>query len=91
MRINSANELDVYKKAYALAMDILDASRRFPAEERWALTGQIRRGSRSVAMNLRETWSKRRYEAHFLSKLANCDGETRRPTHPWTLLSIADI
>ena len=56
MRINSAKELEVYKKAYSLAMDIFDASRRFPAEERYALTGQIRRSSRSVAMNLREAW-----------------------------------
>ncbi|MCX6972663.1 MAG: four helix bundle protein [Verrucomicrobia bacterium] len=75
MRINSAKELEVYKKAYALAMDIFDASRRFPAEERYALTGQIRRSSRSVSMNLREAWSKRRYEAHFVSKLTDCDGE----------------
>lgn len=75
MRINSAKELDVYKKAYTLAMDIFDASRKFPAEERYALTGQIRRSSRSVAMNLREAWSKRRYEAHFVSKLTDCDGE----------------
>ena len=75
MRINSAKELDVYKKAYALAMDIFNASKAFPAEERYALTGQIRRSSRSIAMNLREAWAKRRYEAHFISKLTDCDGE----------------
>lgn len=47
----------------------------FHREERWALTGQIRRSSRSVCNNLREAWAKRRYEAHFLSKLTDCDGE----------------
>jgi four helix bundle protein len=50
-------------------------SKAFPAEERFALTGQIRRSSRSVCLNLREAWSKRRYEAHFVSKLTDCDGE----------------
>ena len=53
-----------------------ELSKRFPAEERWALTGQIRRSSRSVCLNLREAWAKRRYEAHFLSKLTDCDGES---------------
>ena len=75
MRINSAKELEVYKKSYALAMDIFEASKAFPAEEKYALTGQIRRSSRSVAMNLREAWTKRLYEAHLVSKLTDCDGE----------------
>jgi len=75
MRINSAKELEVYKKAYSLAMEIFELSKSFPAEERFALTGQIRRSSRSVANNLREAWAKRRYEAHFVSKLTDCDGE----------------
>src|SRR5882672_3005404 len=75
MRLNSAKDLEVYKKAYKLAMDIFELSKRFPAEERFALTGQIRRSSRSVCSNLREAWAKRRYEAHFVSKLTDCDGE----------------
>jgi four helix bundle protein len=75
MRLNSAKDLDVYKKAYQLAMTIFQASKTFPDEERFALTGQIRRSSRSVCLNLREAWSKRRYEAHFVSKLTDCDGE----------------
>ena len=66
MIIQSAKELEVYEMAYVLAMRIFELSKRFPAEERWALTGQIRRSSRSVCMNLREAWAKRRYEAHFL-------------------------
>ena len=75
MKINSAKDLEVYKKAYKLAMDIFKISKTFPAEEKYALTSQIRRSSRSVCLNLREAWAKRRYEAHFISKLTDCDGE----------------
>ena len=75
MQIKSAKELEVYKKSYLLAMEIYKLSKAFPPEERYALTGQIRRSSRSVSMNLREAWAKRRYEAHFISKLTDCDGE----------------
>lgn len=75
MAVRSAKELEVYKKAYGLAMDIFNVSKGFPAEEKYALTSQIRRSSRSVSMNLREAWAKRRYEAHFVSKLTDCDGE----------------
>jgi len=75
MGVRSAKELTVYRKAYALSMDIFEASRGFPAEERYALISQIRRSSRSICMNLREAWAKRRYEAHFISKLTDCDGE----------------
>jgi four helix bundle protein len=74
-RINSAKDLVVYKAAYGLAMEIFELSKRFPAEERFALTTQIRRSSRSVCLNLREAWAKRRYEAHFVSKLTDSDGE----------------
>ncbi len=76
MAVQSAKELEVYQTAYALAMKIFEASKNFPPEERWALTGQIRRSSRSVCLNLREAWAKRRYEAHFISKLTDCDGES---------------
>lgn len=75
MGIQSAKELTVYLKAYSLAIRIFEVSKSFPSEERWALTGQIRRSSRSVCNNLREAWAKRRYEAHFISKLTDCDGE----------------
>ncbi len=60
MRINSAKDLDVYKTAYDLAMKVFEASKTFPPEERFALTGQVRRSSRSVCLNLREAWAKRR-------------------------------
>lgn len=75
MAVQNVKELIVYQKAYELAMRIFEVSKRFPPEERYALTGQIRRSSRSVCMNLREAWAKRRYEAHFVSKLTDCDGE----------------
>jgi four helix bundle protein len=76
MQINSAKDLKVYKAACALAMRIFEITKRFPPEEKFALTSQVRRSSRSVCLNLREAWAKRRYEApHFLSKLTDCDGE----------------
>jgi four helix bundle protein len=75
MKIESAKDLNVYKLAYELAMKIFHLSKSFPDEEKYALTGQIRRSSRSVCLNLREAWAKRGYEAHFVSKLSDCDGE----------------
>src|SRR5438874_8500790 len=74
-RINSAKDLAVYKAAYELAMKIFELSKRLPTEEKFALTSQIRRSSRSVCLNLREAWAKRRYEAHFVNKLTDSDGE----------------
>ena len=56
-------------------MEIFELTKTFPSQEKYALTSQIRRSSRSVCLNLREAWAKRRYEAHFVSKLTDCDGE----------------
>ena len=81
-RINSAKELRVYQKAYALAMAIFLLSKRWPVEEKYSLTDQIRQASRSVCANLREAWAKRRYEAHFISKLTDADGENAE-TDTW--------
>ncbi len=75
MRLQCAEDLIVYQKSYSLAMQIFEVSKGFPVEERYAMTGQIRRSSRSVCQNLKEAWAKRRYEAHFISKLTDCDGE----------------
>lgn len=75
MVIKSAKDLIVYQKAFALSMRLFHFSLRFPPEERYALTGQMRRSSRSVCLNLREAWAKRRYRSHFISKLTDCDGE----------------
>lgn len=82
MQINSAKDLTVYKKAYALALEIYNISKAWPAEEKYSLTDQIRRASRSVCSNLREAWAKRRYEAHFISKLTDSDGENSE-TDTW--------
>ena len=75
MAVRNVKELTVYKKSYKQAMIFFAVSKRFPPEERYALTSQGRRSSRSVPMNLREAWAKRRYIAHFVSKLTDCDGE----------------
>ena len=82
MQISSAKELRVYEKAYVLAMEIFELSKDWPAAEKYALTDQIRRSSRGVCANLREAWAKRRYEAHFLSKLTDADGEINE-TDTW--------
>lgn len=82
MKINSANELKVYKAAYHLAMDIFMVSKRWPVEEKYSLTDQIRRSSRSICGNLDEAWAKRRYRAHFISKLTDVDGENNE-TATW--------
>ena len=74
-RIESAKDLIVYKVAYQLSMGIFEMTKTFPPEERYALISQMRRSSRSVCLNLREAWAKRRYEPHFISKLTDCDGE----------------
>jgi four helix bundle protein len=74
-QIHSAKELKVYQLAYVLSMEVFELTKSFPLEERYALNSQIRRSSRSVALNLREAWVKRRHEAHFMSKLTDYDGE----------------
>lgn len=63
-------------------MRSFEISKRFPKEEQYSLTDQVRRSSRSVCANLREAWAKRRYPAHFLSKLSDCDGENAE-TKTW--------
>jgi four helix bundle protein len=75
MKIYTVKDLLVYQKSFSTAMSIFEVSKSFPLEERYALTSQIRRSSRSVCLNLREAWAKRRYEAHFISKLTDCEGE----------------
>ena len=63
MKIETAKDLEVYQLGFQLAMVIFELTRTFPSEEKYALTSQIRRSSRSVCLNLREAWAKRRYEA----------------------------
>jgi four helix bundle protein len=68
-------ELLAYKKAFSLAMEIKKVSDSFPKEEKYALTDQVRRSSRSVCANIAEAYRKRRYINHFISKLTDSDGE----------------
>jgi len=68
-------ELMAYIKAFQLANDIYDVSSRFPKEEKYSLTDQIRRSSRSVCANLAEAYRKRDYPKHFFLKLTDCQGE----------------
>ena len=75
MQINSAKELTVYQREYELSMRVFVVTKAFPREERYALTSQMRRSSRSICLNLREAWAKRRYEPAFIAKLTDCDGE----------------
>ena len=75
MAVRDVKKLNAYIKAYRVAMEYFEVSKSFPAEERYALTSQGRRSSRSVCHNLREAWAKRQYEAHFVSKLSDCIGE----------------
>jgi four helix bundle protein len=80
--IQSHRELEVYQLAFRMAMRIFGISKAFPKEERYSLTDQIRRSSRSVCANLAEAWRKRRYEGAFLAKLNDCEAEAAE-TQTW--------
>src|SRR5689334_2333642 len=71
----SFSDLLVYKKAFELAMEIYEISKKFPKEERYSLTDQVRRSSRSVCANFAEAYRRRQHIAHFLSKLSDSDAE----------------
>ena len=81
-------ELIVYKKAFALAMEVYEVSKKFPKEEKYSLTDQIRRSSRSVCANLAESYRKRLYVRHFISKLTDSDAENSE-TIVWLDFSTA--
>lgn len=87
-RIMSFRELQVYQMAFELQQDLFEISKAFPAEERYSLADQIRRSSRSIGANLAEAWQKRRYAAHFVSKLTDADGEGAETQH-WIDTSLA--
>jgi four helix bundle protein len=82
MTANGHKSLRVYQLAYELAMEIFHLSKKFPSEEKYSLTDQIRRSSRSVATNIAEGYRKRQYSKMFVSKLADSDGETAE-TQSW--------
>jgi four helix bundle protein len=85
--INSFRDLIVYQKAFKLALEIFELSKKFPAEEKYSLTDQIRRSSRSVATNIAEAWAKRTYEKHFVSKLSDSLAEEYE-TEAWLDFSM---
>ncbi len=74
-------ELVAYRKARALAREVFDASKLFPAAEAFSLTDQLRRSSRSIGAQIAEAWAKRRYPRHFMSKLTDADGEQQETQH----------
>jgi four helix bundle protein len=73
--IRSYKELRVYQAAVAAAMRIFEITKTFPPEEKYSMVDQMRRSSRSVCSNIAESWRKRRYKAHFISKLTDAEGE----------------
>ncbi len=85
--IQSHEELEVYKLAFDAAMQIFELSKKFPREEIYSLTDQIRRSSRSVCSNIAEAWRKRRYEAAFVSKLNDAESEAAE-TQVWIRFSV---
>jgi four helix bundle protein len=86
-RIQSHSELQVFQKAFTTAMDLFERSKGFPKEETYSLTDQIRRSSRSVCANLAEAWRKRRYQAAFISKLSDAEGEAAE-TQVWIEFAV---
>jgi four helix bundle protein len=87
-RIRSVRDLVVYKKAFETAMRIFEISKAFPKEEKYSLTDQIRRSSRSVCTNMAEAWRKRRYKAVFVNKLSD-SGQEAAETQTWLEFALA--
>ncbi|OGP92584.1 MAG: four helix bundle protein [Deltaproteobacteria bacterium RBG_16_48_10] len=81
-RISRVRELEVYRLVFDTAMEIFEISKDFPVEEKYSLTDQIRRSSRSVCVNLSEGWRKRRYKAVFINKLTDAAQEAAE-TQTW--------
>lgn len=85
--IRSHKELEVYQLGFAASMRIFELSKAFPVEERYSLTDQIRRSSRSVCANVAEAWRKRRYEGAFLLKLSDAEAEAGE-TQTWLEFAV---
>jgi four helix bundle protein len=86
-KIKVHRDLLVYQIAFQSAMDIFEISKKFPSEERYSLTDQIRRSSRSVCANLGEAWRKRRYKAAFIAKLSDSESEAAE-TQIWLEFAV---
>ena len=79
--VQTYRDLDVYKASFRFQQEIFRMSKSFPKEEAYSLTDQVRRSARSIGANLAEAWAKRRYPAHFLSKLTDADSELQETVH----------
>ena len=79
--VKSVRELELYKLSRQLAKEIFEVSKKFPRDEMYSLTDQVRRSSRSIGAQITEAWAKRRYEKHFTSKLTDADGEQQETQH----------
>jgi four helix bundle protein len=86
-KISRHQDLNVYKKAFEVAMRIFELSNHFPKVEAFSLTDQVRRSSRSVCANLAEAWRKRRYQAAFVAKLSDAEGESAE-TQTWIEFAV---
>ena len=86
--IRSYRELRVYQNAFEAAMQIFELTKKFPAEEKYSMVDQMRCSSRGVCSNMAEAWRKRRYPAHFVSKLTDCEGEADE-TRVWLEFALA--
>lgn len=86
-RVKTHEDLEMYRVAFDAAMKIFELSKRFPMEERYSLTDQIRRSSRSVCANLAEAWRKRRYLAAFIAKLSDAEAEAAE-TQVWLKFAV---
>jgi len=87
MKIRDHTDLDVFNMAFDSAMEIFEISKKFPNEEKYSLTDQIRRSSRSVAANISEAFRKRKYPKAFVSKLSDCEAEAAE-TQVWLKFSF---
>ncbi len=85
--VRSHRDLEVYELAFEAAMRIFELSKKFPVEERYSLSDQMRRSSRSVCANLGEAWRKRRYEAAFIAKLSDSEAEATE-TQVWLEFAV---
>jgi four helix bundle protein len=86
-KIKSHRDLKVFQMAFETAMQIFELSKKFPADEKYSLTDQIRRSSRSVCANLAEAWRKRRYEGAFINKLSDAEAEAAE-TQVWLEFAV---
>ena len=87
-QILSFRDLRVYQEAFDLQQVIFQISKTWPREEKYSLTDQIRRSARSIGANVAESWAKRRYPSHFVSKLTDADGELQETSH-WLATALA--